>query len=333
MVAAINTTTLKVEQFETGYNKVIGQSGTGILREFPRKRAGAKTINLLVTGRRVQVLKPADMGNPNAPLYKDEDLKPVNLKRFPFETTITQEELGELTINGDRLDPKRLAALIAEHNSQHKDNREETRVQLAYSALKGKVSILGSTLVDYYEVFGKSRHAVTLAIYDPQEDVVKKLHDLRHHLKDACKTSAMQYSGLKVRIDSESIMAILSHGSVLAQGGEEAKKRLVKFIDAPDDPIQVFGFTFIPDEFHTLDSNGAVYPNVQKGLFSMQRYTPPRMGKQRVTDDGTVLSLEPGEHDEFLKLLTVSFDLPVVHDPTVLAGLVVVKDNPEPPAE
>lgn len=328
MVAAINTTTLKVEQFEKGYNKVSGQSGNGILQEFPRKRAVAKTLNLLVTGRRVQVLKPADMGNPNAPLYKDEDVKPVNLKRFPFETTITQDELGELTINGDRLDPKRLAALIAEHNSQHKDNREETRVQLAYSALKGTVSILGSTLVDYYDVFGQSRHDVTLHVADPTEDIVSKLHGLRHHLKDACKTSAMPYSGLKVRIDSQSIMAILSHDSVLAQGGEEAKRRLVKFIDAPDDPIQVFGFTFIPDEFHTLDSHGAVYPNVQKGLFSMQRYTPPRMGKQRVTDDGTVLSLAPSKHDEFVNLQTVSFDLPVVHDPSLLAGLVVNKNAP-----
>lgn len=328
MTTAINVATLKSEQFAKAYNKV-KVNDSNILNEFDSKVATSTTINLLKTGRSVSVLEPQSVGNPNAPKYKDEDMKPVNLARFPYETTITQEELGKLAISDGKLSPVKLAEKTTEHMIDHKDNRTETLIHMAYGAIKGKVITgKGTTLVDFYNLFGLTRHEVTLELHSATEDVPKKLIGLYKHLKAAAKESGTRTQGIKVRIDGDSIRMILGHPKVLENGGEAAKSRLMGFENNPEAPINAYGLTLVPDDADQVDSDGAAYPIVQRGLLSRRRYTPPLMGKQKATSDGTVVSMDGGKHDEFMNILTFSHDLCISHDPTLLAGLKIVKVAP-----
>ena len=240
MPTAINTTTLKSEQFVKAYDKVESDP-TDILNEFQQKVATSQTLQLLTTGKTVQVLEPSDMGNPNAPKYKDEDLKPVNMKRFPFETTITQGELGKLVVSDGKLSPKKLAQTTNEHMTNHKDNRQGTRAHSCYGAIKGKVvSGKGTTLVDFYELFDLKRHEVTLNVFDPQADLPKLMMDLYTHIEKQCDESGIDYKGFKVRIDRDSIRLIVGHPKVLENGGEAAKARLMTFENNPKKAIDIY---------------------------------------------------------------------------------------------
>ena len=325
----INPEKLRTEHFTKAYDKT-NASNPSILKEFGRpKPVGSNIINLVRSDKKVQVLEPAAKGNPNAPIYKDEDKKPVNLYRFPYETTITQEELGKVILNSGKLSPVKLAELTTEHMDDHKDNRLETLIHMAYGAIKGKLlSGKGMPLQDYYSLFDLTKKEFTLNLYDQTEDVPSKLLELFEHLEKVADGSKMQYDGIKSRIDRDSIARILSHKSVLEEGGELAKANLMQFRNKPKEPIELFGITFVPDNAPQLKNDGSVYPSVLKGLFSMVRYTPPLMGKQRATGDGTVLSIQPGPHDEYQNIQTTSHNLAICHDPTLLVGLKTVKTAP-----
>ncbi|MDE1333311.1 major capsid protein [Vibrio aestuarianus] len=307
----------------TGYDSAT-HIDADVLNMFEVEYVENRTVMIVKSGSSLQVLMPGEIGqNPNIDKHDAESAVPVNLIRYPFDTSIVPSDLNRInSLKDKKFKATELAVLVKSHMTKHKANHRYTAAFTAYSALKGKVkNAKGVVLVDLFKVLGVDERQVDLKLGTSGTDVPALLKNLR---KDTVKLAKdhghLTLTGVSCRVGQEFIERILNHASVKAFYSEEIHaKRVVQFADDPT-KINICGITFITDEADAVCEEGATYPTGAKGLFGMLR-APADVLSGSTSKRECHITTKEKDHDEGLEVRSRAIYLPIARDPSLLCEL------------
>ena len=307
----------------TGYNSS-DHIDAEVLSMFEVEPVENRTVMIVKSGKTLQVLMPGEIGqNPNIDKHDAESAVPVNLIRYPWDTSIVPSDLNRInSLQDKKIKATELAVLVKSHMTKHKANHRYTAAFTAYTALKGKVTnAKGNVLVDLFAVLGVEERKVDLKLATENTDVPKLLKDLRKStVKNAKDHGHLTLAGVSCRIGQEMIERILSHKSIKEFYSVEIHaKRVVQFADDPS-KINICGIQFITDEADAVCEKGATYPLGAKGLFCMLR-APADVLSGSASNRECHITKEPKKHDEGLEIRSRAIYLPIARDPSLLCEL------------
>lgn len=307
----------------TGYDSST-HIDAAVLNMFEAELVENRTVMIVKSGKALQVLMPGEIGNnPNIDKHDAESAVPVNLIRYPFDTTIVPDDLKRISsLTDKKFKATELAVLVKSHMTKHKANHRYTAAFTAYTALKGKVTnAKGTVLVNLFTVLGVTERKVDLKLGTAGTDVPKLLSDLRKStVKLAKEHGHLTLTGVTCRIGQEMIERILKHDSVKEFYSPEIHaKRVVQFADDPSE-INICGIKFITDEADAVCTKGATYPEGAKGLFALLR-APADVLSGTTSKRECHITTEPKDHDEGLEIRSRAIYLPIARDPSLLCEL------------
>lgn len=296
-----------------------------VLNMFKVENVEQRQVMLVKSGKQLQVLMPGEIGqNPNIDQHDAESAVPVNLIRYPFDSSIVSDDLGRINSLTDKnLKAADIASLVKSKMGKHKDNHRYTSAFTAYTALKGKVKDKkGTVLVNLFTTLGVAERRVDLKLATAGTDVPKLIKDERTQtFKNAKANGHMTLKGVECRIGQEMIERILSHDSVKAfYSAEIHAKRVIAFADDPTS-INICGIKFISDEADAVAEAGASYPTGVQGLFVMLRAPADVITASSAEKRECHITTSPMVHDEGISIRSRAIYLPIARDPSLLCEL------------
>lgn len=292
-----------------------------VLNMFEVENVENRSVLIVKSGKSLQVLMPGEIGShPNIEKHDAENAAPVQLFRYPFDTSVVPSDLNRIaSLKDKKLKAAELAVLVKSQMKKHKANHRYTSLFTAYSALKGKVTnAKGVVLVNLFNVLGVAERKVDLKLGTAGTNVPELLKALRKEtVKKAKDHGHLTLTGVECRVGQEFIEKILNHDSVKAFYSEEIHaKRVVAFADDPSE-INICGITFISDEADAVCEKGASYPKGVNGLFAMLR-APADVLSGSTSNRECYITKELKDHDEGIDIRSRAIFLPIARDPSLL---------------